>query len=77
MLNNLVGELATQDNSFILQNQQTEASLEILDKGWQRFHQLMVKFQDITTFSQQLNKSQNSQNKKLASLVKIVPNLLE
>ncbi|MEM1170949.1 MAG: response regulator [Cyanobacteria bacterium P01_H01_bin.35] len=77
MLNNLVGELATQDNSFILQNQQSQASIESLDKGWQRFHQLMVQFQDITVFSEKLKKSQNSQNKKLGSLIDILPNLLE
>ncbi|OZH52398.1 hypothetical protein AFK68_24625 [Hydrocoleum sp. CS-953] len=77
MLNNLVGELATQDNSFILQNQQTQASIETLDKGWLRFHQLMVQFQDITAFAEKLKKSQNSQNKKLGSLIDMLPNLLE
>ncbi|MGD1808392.1 response regulator [Dapis sp. BLCC M126] len=77
MLNNLVGELATQDNSFILQNQQSQASIDTLDKGWQRFHQLMGQFQDITAFSEKLKKSQNSQNKKLGSLIDILPNLLE
>ena len=77
MLNNLVGELATQDNSFILQNQQSQASIETLDKGWQRFQQLMMNLQDITAFSEKLKKSSNPQNKKLASLLNIIPNITE
>ncbi|NEP82618.1 MAG: response regulator [Okeania sp. SIO3B3] len=77
MLNNLLGELATQDNSFILQNQQTQASLGTLEKGWQNFHQLMMKLQDLATVSEQLNKSPNSRKNKLAYLVNILPNLLE
>ncbi|NET75275.1 hybrid sensor histidine kinase/response regulator [Okeania sp. SIO1F9] len=77
MLNNLLGELATQDNSFILQNQQSQASIGTLEKGWQKFHQLMMKLQDMKTFSEQLNKSPNSQNNQLAYLVNILPNLLE
>ncbi|MDY7003861.1 MAG: hybrid sensor histidine kinase/response regulator [Cyanobacteriota bacterium] len=77
MLNNLLGELATQDNSFILQNQQTQASLGTLEKGWQKFHQLMMKLQDIATVSEQLNKSPNYHKNKLAYLVNILPNLLE
>lgn len=77
ILNNLVGELATQDNSLILYNQQGQGSLETLDKGWHRFHQLMVQLQDATTFSDSLNQSFNRQNNKLASLVNILPNLLE
>ncbi|NEQ35124.1 MAG: hybrid sensor histidine kinase/response regulator [Okeania sp. SIO3I5] len=77
MLNNLVGELATQDNSFILQNQQTQASIETLDKGWQRFQQLIMNLQDITAFSEKLKKSSNPQNQKLASLLNIIPNLTE
>ncbi|NEQ76417.1 MAG: hybrid sensor histidine kinase/response regulator [Okeania sp. SIO2C9] len=77
MLNNLLGELATQDNSFILQNQQSQASIGTLEKGWQKFHQLMMKLQDINTFPEQLKKSPNSQNNQLAYLVNILPNLLE
>ncbi|NES65511.1 MAG: hypothetical protein F6K24_09735, partial [Okeania sp. SIO2D1] len=77
MLNNLLGELATQDNSFILQNEQAQAAIGTLEKGWQKFHQLMMKLQDINTFSEELNKSPNSQNNKLAYLVNILPNLLE
>ncbi|NET29491.1 hybrid sensor histidine kinase/response regulator [Okeania sp. SIO1I7] len=77
MLNNLLGELATQDNSFILQNEQAQAAIGTLEKGWQNFHQLMMKLQDMNTFSEQLNKSPNSHNNKLAYLVNILPNLLE
>ncbi|MEB3339469.1 hybrid sensor histidine kinase/response regulator [Okeania sp.] len=77
MLNNLVGELTTQDNSFILQNQQSQASIETLDKGWQKFQQLMAKFQDINAFAEKLNQSENPQNKKLGSLINMLPNLLE
>jgi chemotaxis family two-component system sensor histidine kinase/response regulator PixL len=46
MLTNLVGELATQDNSLLLQNQQSQTSLETVEKGWNRFYQLMVKLQE-------------------------------
>ncbi|NEP70562.1 MAG: hybrid sensor histidine kinase/response regulator [Okeania sp. SIO2G4] len=77
MLNNLLGELATQDNSFILQNQLSQAAIGTLEKGWQKCYQLMMKLQDMKTFSEQLNKSPNSQNNQLAYLVNILPNLLE
>jgi len=77
MLNNLVGELTTQDNSFILQNQQVQASIETLDKGWQRFQELTINLQEITAFSEKLKKSSNPQNKKLASLLNVIPNLTE
>ncbi len=76
-LNNLVGELATQDSSFILQNQQAQASIETLEKGLQRFHQLMVQIQGITAFSEKRNKTLNSQNNKLGSFLKKLPHLLE
>ncbi|NEO54235.1 MAG: hybrid sensor histidine kinase/response regulator [Okeania sp. SIO3B5] len=77
ILNNLLGELATQDNSFILQNEQAQAAIGTLEKGWQKFHQLMMKLQDINAFPEQLNKSLNAQNNQLAYLVNILPNLLE
>ncbi|GGA12702.1 hybrid sensor histidine kinase/response regulator [Okeania sp. KiyG1] len=77
ILNNLLGELATQDNSFILQNQQSQAAIGTLEKGWQKFHQLMMKLQDINAFSEELNQSPNSQKDRLAYLVNILPNLLE
>ncbi|WP_413160583.1 response regulator [Capilliphycus salinus ALCB114379] len=54
-INNLVGELATQDNSFLLQNQQVKSSLEILSKSWNQFHKFMGRLQEITEF----NTSQN------------------
>ena len=77
ILNNLLGELATQDNSFILQNQQSQAAIGTLEKGWQKFNQLMMKLQDINAFPEQLNQSPNSQKDRLAYLVNILPNLLE
>ncbi|MDY6805237.1 MAG: hybrid sensor histidine kinase/response regulator [Cyanobacteriota bacterium] len=46
MLTNFVGELATEDNSLLLQNQQSQTSLETVEKGWNRFYQLMVKLQE-------------------------------
>ncbi|MGK7920380.1 MAG: response regulator [Trichodesmium sp.] len=77
MLNNLVGDLATQDNSFILQNQQTESSIETVEKGWQKFQKLMTNLQEITAFSEKLKKSSNPQNQKLASLLNLIPNITE
>ena len=50
ILNNLVGDLATQENSFMLQNIQAQASIETLDKGWQKIKQLMINLQDINVF---------------------------
>ncbi|MEB3280016.1 MAG: hybrid sensor histidine kinase/response regulator [Lyngbya sp.] len=47
-INNLVGELATQDNSFLLQNQQVKSSLEILSKSWNQFHKFLGRLQEIT-----------------------------
>ena len=54
-INNLVGELATQDNSFLLQNQQLKSSLEILSKSWNQFHKFVGRLQEIT----ELNPSPN------------------
>lgn len=77
ILNNLVGDLATQENSFMLQNIQAQASIETLDKGWQKIKQLMINLQDINVFYEKLKNSSNPQNNKLASLLNIIPNITE
>jgi len=57
-INNLVGELATQDNSFLLQTQKVKSSLEILSKSWNQFHKYLSRLQELTEF----NTSQNNLN---------------
>ncbi|MEL7035267.1 MAG: hybrid sensor histidine kinase/response regulator [Cyanobacteria bacterium J06592_8] len=50
-INNLVGELATQDNSFLLQNQQFKSSVEILSKSWSKFHKFVNRLQEFADFN--------------------------
>ncbi len=46
IINNLVGELVTQDNSFLLQVQQNKATLESLKRWFNRFNKLANKLQN-------------------------------
>ena len=59
LLNNLVGELATQDNLFLLQNQQHEETLEALRGCFNRFKQLNRAFQ---SWGNQLSSDRNRIN---------------
>jgi len=47
IINSLVGELVTQDNSFLLQNQHNKATLESLKRWFNRFNNLANKLQDL------------------------------
>ncbi|NET58914.1 MAG: response regulator [Symploca sp. SIO2E6] len=47
IINNLVGELVTQDNSFLLQNKHNKATLESLKRWFNRFNKLANKLQSI------------------------------
>ncbi|MGB3532739.1 MAG: response regulator [Microcoleaceae cyanobacterium] len=44
-LNNLVGELATQDNSLLLQNQKAQDTINLLEKSREKFRKLAVDIQ--------------------------------
>ncbi|NEP58329.1 MAG: response regulator [Symploca sp. SIO2G7] len=59
IINNLVGELVTQDNSFLLQNQHNKATLESLKRWFNRFNKLANKLQVIN------NDDSESQTAKL------------
>ncbi|MEL7035879.1 MAG: response regulator [Cyanobacteria bacterium J06592_8] len=50
LINNLVGELATQDNSFLLHNQKSETALERLETIRNQFRKSLVKAQNHTDF---------------------------
>lgn len=52
LINNLVGELATQDNSFLLHNQKSETALERLESIRNNFRKSLVKAQNHTDFHQ-------------------------
>ncbi len=52
-INNLVGELATQDNSFLLQNQQVKSFLELLGKSWNQLHKFVGELQELTDYRSQ------------------------
>ncbi len=67
LLNNLVGELVTQDNRFLLQNQQHEETLEVLRGCLNRFKQLERAFQ---SWGNQLSSDRNGINKVELSLNK-------
>lgn len=59
LINNLIGDLTTQDNSFLLQSQQLKSSLEILNNGWHKFQKFIVKLQENTTNNQDLSSPLN------------------
>ncbi len=50
LINNLVGELATQDNSFLLQNQQSKTAIEKLDLLRDNSRKRLIKAQNYTDF---------------------------
>ncbi|NEP09168.1 MAG: response regulator [Symploca sp. SIO2C1] len=62
IINNLVGELVTQDNSFLLQVQQNKATLESLKRWFHRFNKLANKLQNIQNIppESQINKLEDS-----------------
>ena len=65
LLNNLVGELVTQDNRFLLQNQQHEETLEALQGCLNRFKQLERAFQ---SWANQLSSDRDGINRVDPSL---------
>jgi chemotaxis family two-component system sensor histidine kinase/response regulator PixL len=69
-INNLVGELATQDNSFLLQNQQLKSSLETLSKSWNQFHKFIGRLQEATEFNSSPNTHLNLEDWDQAGLLK-------
>jgi len=69
-INNLVGELATQDNSFLLQNQQLKSSLETLSKSWNQFHKFIGRLQEATEFNSSPNNHLNLEDWDQAGLLK-------
>ena len=70
LINNLVGDLATQDNSFLLQNQQFTSSLETLSKSWNQFHKFIVRLQEATEFNSSLDTHLNLEDWDQAGLLK-------
>ncbi len=72
LLNNLVGELATQDNLFLLQNQQHEETLEALRGCFNRFKQLNRVFQ---SWGNQLSSDRNGINEVELSLNEHSPSI--
>ncbi|EAW37942.1 hybrid sensor histidine kinase/response regulator [Lyngbya sp. PCC 8106] len=70
LINNLVGELATQDNSFLLQNQQFKSSLETLSKSWNQFHKFIGRLQEATEFNSSPNNHLNLEDWDQTGLLK-------
>ncbi|NEQ66698.1 MAG: hypothetical protein F6K21_14565, partial [Symploca sp. SIO2D2] len=60
IINNLVGELVTQDNSFLLQNQQNKATLESLKRWFNRFNKLANKLPIANNSEQKIVKIEDS-----------------
>jgi chemotaxis family two-component system sensor histidine kinase/response regulator PixL len=56
-LNNLVGELATQDNSLLLQNQKAQESIDLLERSREKFRKLSVDLQTRARFISQQKQS--------------------
>ncbi|MGF1491899.1 MAG: response regulator [Microcoleaceae cyanobacterium] len=47
-IDTLVGELTTQDNAFLLQNQQHKASVAALSRTWHKFKKIIIQLQGLT-----------------------------
>ncbi|NJO71163.1 MAG: hypothetical protein HC825_04565 [Oscillatoriales cyanobacterium RM1_1_9] len=58
-INTLVGELTTQDNAFLLRNQQNQTAVETLSKTWQKFKKLVVQLQGLTDIDPMLEFTQD------------------
>ncbi len=76
-LNTLVGELATQDNSLLLQNQKKIESLEQLEKSRELFRKLSVEIQSQARFLAQQKSSNPRVNLASSTLSKALQNTLD
>lgn len=73
-INNLVGELVTQDNSFLLRNKQHQASLESLKRWYNRIEKIVGQFQQ---YSRELVIRNPAARAQLAQFVVISQTLSE
>jgi chemotaxis family two-component system sensor histidine kinase/response regulator PixL len=76
-LNNLVGELATQDNSLLLQNQKKQEAIDLLEKSREKFRKLSVDIQSRGRFIGQQKQSNSRAKLEANALAKSVYETLE
>jgi chemotaxis family two-component system sensor histidine kinase/response regulator PixL len=76
-LNNLVGELATQDNSLLLQNQKAQDSIDLLERSREKFRKLSVDLQTRARFISQQKQSNSRTALEVNALSNSVQETLE
>ncbi|MGB3404337.1 MAG: response regulator [Microcoleaceae cyanobacterium] len=76
-LNNLVGELATQDNSLLLQNQKKQDAVDLLEKSREKFRKLSVDIQSRGRFIGQQKQSNSRIKSEANALAQSVQETLE
>ena len=78
LINNLVGELATQDNSFLLHNQKSQTALEQLENIRYKLRKSLVKAQNYTDFHHSKNSSNPLEQQQVSKSINLlVQNTLE
>jgi chemotaxis family two-component system sensor histidine kinase/response regulator PixL len=71
-INQSVGDLATQDNSFVLQNQKNRQALATLEKSWKSFQRFLNIVQDLTEFPSSYADQTEIKQSELASLNEVL-----
>ncbi|MEB3282674.1 MAG: hybrid sensor histidine kinase/response regulator [Lyngbya sp.] len=72
LINNLVGELATQDNSFLLHNQKSQTALERLETLRDRLRKSLVKSQNYTDFYRSNNQSNPEEYRRVSKSINLL-----
>ncbi len=76
-INQLVGELATQDNSFVLQNQKKRQALATLEKTWKSFQRFLNLVQEFTEYSDSSHPKTQSQFNEQAAFNQLLQGTVE
>jgi chemotaxis family two-component system sensor histidine kinase/response regulator PixL len=72
LINNLVGELATQDNSFLLNNQKSQTSLERLESLRDQLRKSLVKAQNHTDFYRSNDQSNQNEDRQVSKSINVL-----
>jgi chemotaxis family two-component system sensor histidine kinase/response regulator PixL len=72
LINNLVGELATQDNSFLLSNQKSQTSLERLESLRDQLRKSLVKAQNHTDFYRSNDQSNQNEDRQVSKSINVL-----
>ncbi len=72
LINNLVGELATQDNSFLLHNQKSQTAVERLEMLRDKLRKSLVKAQNHTDFYRSNNTSNKTEHRQVSKSINLL-----